>query len=163
MCNFWRWYNWTYIPSDIHFPFSHTCNMSCTFLRPWCHHSNNSCTWWRIQTMKLLCNFLHPFVTSSCLGPNTLSTLFSHTVYVLPLGWTTKFHINIKQQVIWHSAGKIEEPRFLNERWKDMVLNCINVLLGWSQISLICHCISRYFNSVTFLGNLSLSYDLQLL
>jgi hypothetical protein len=125
VCDFWHWYNWTYIPSGIHFPFSHACNMCCTFLSPWCHHSNK--TWWRVQTMKLLHNFLHPFVTSSHLGPNILlSTVFSDTIYILPLGWNTKFHINIKQQVTWQSVGKTEESRVLNKRWKDiMILNCI--------------------------------------
>jgi hypothetical protein len=40
-----------------------------------------------------LCNFLHPPFTTSLLGPNVfLSTLFSHSSYVVLFTWQTKFH-----------------------------------------------------------------------
>jgi hypothetical protein len=45
-----------------------------------------------------LCNFHHSLVTASLLGPHILSkTLFSVSIYVLPLMWETKFHTHTKQ------------------------------------------------------------------
>jgi hypothetical protein len=75
----------------------HACYMSRSPHRPLFDHFNIC---WSVQVMKFLIMQYSPTSRYFLLGPNIfLRTLFSDTIYVLPLVWETKFNTHTKQQI----------------------------------------------------------------